>query len=103
MNAYMIVSLFITFVSAIVFVSLYSRYRLKVVEGLSGKKISLFSQFNLRDENTNFEKYVSENQERINESDEITYFAKKAILYYWLQGIAGMLLFFQFIVYAFIR
>jgi len=92
----MILTLFL----ALVFMALYSRYKLKVIEGVSGKKQSFSDQFSLGDDTTNFDKYLNDNKACIKESKNLMALSKKAKLYYWLQGGAGAVLVIQFIVYA---
>ena len=100
LDSIMITGILVTLGCAIVFLSQYSRFRLSAVEAITGQKKTLLEQFSLREHTTSFEKLVTENQQIISESEEITLLVEKAKLFNWLQGSAAALLVIEFIAYA---
>ena len=96
----MLVLILITLLGAIISVSLYSRYRLRVVEEITSKKQTFSDQFTLSDDVVNFDKYLNDNADSISESKLASELVKKAKLFYWGQGVFAGLLVIEFIVYA---
>lgn len=91
----------VTFALVLFFLSQYSRYRLRVVEAISGKKQTLVDQFSLNDEVVNFEKYLTEHSSHIDTSKELKKLVHKAKIFYWLQGVGSGALVIEFILLVF--
>jgi len=93
----MVIIIIITLALAFLFLSLYSRSKLRVVEIISGKKQSIFDQFTIKGDVVNFDKYLDEHSQMISKSPELIVLTKRAKKFYWLQGVMGALLFFEFV------